>query len=78
MKNKTKVILIMMMSVVTLLCGISVAYYNTYSTLFEDEPVIVSIKDGEYSFLDFTVKAEDIKRVGKKLEKVFPKSSINM
>lgn len=73
-----KVLLIMMMSAVVLIAGISVAYYNTYSMIYEDEPVIVSVGDGEYSFLDFKIKDKDIKKIRKKIEKAFPNGSINM
>ena len=45
----------MMMSAVVLVAGISVAYYNTYSMIYEEEPVIVSVGGGEYSFLDFKI-----------------------
>ena len=68
----------MMMSAVVLIAGISVAYYNTYSMIYEEEPVIVSASDGEYSFLDFKIKDKDIKKIRKKIEKAFPNGSINM
>ena len=48
LKSKIKVLLIMMMSAVVLIAGISVAYYNTYSMIYEEEPVIVSAEGGEY------------------------------
>ena len=73
-----KVLLIMMMSAVVLIAGISVAYYNTYSMIYEEEPVIVSAEGGEYSFLDFKIKDKDIKKIRKKIEKAFPNGSINM
>ncbi len=73
-----KVLLIMMMSGVVLIAGISVAYYNTYSMIYEEEPVIVSAEGGEYSFLDFKIKDKDIKKIRKKIEKAFPNGSINM
>ncbi len=68
----------MMMSAVVLIAGISVAYYNTYSMIYEEEPVIVSAEGGEYSFLDFKIKDKDIKKIRKKIEKAFPNGSINM
>lgn len=73
-----KVLLIMMMSAVVLIAGISVAYYNTYSMIYEEEPVIVSAEGGEYSFLDFKIKDNDIEKIRKKIEKAFPNGSINM
>ena len=66
------------MSAVVLIAGISVAYYNTYSMIYEEEPVIVSAEGGEYSFLDFKIKDKDIKKIRKKIEKAFPNGSINM
>ena len=66
------------MSFIVLTSGISVAYYNTYSKIYEDEPIIVSISEGEYSFLDFKISDSDIKKMKKKKKKAFPKSSINM
>ena len=68
----------MLMSFIVLTSGISVAYYNTYSKIYEDEPIIVSISEGEYSFLDFKISDSDIKKMKNKIEKAFPKSSINM
>ncbi|MDD6658532.1 MAG: hypothetical protein PUE60_00470 [Eubacteriales bacterium] len=78
MKSKVKVLLIMMISAVVLIAGISVAYYNTYSMIYEEEPVIVSVGGGEYSFLDFKIKNKDIKLIKEKIEKAFPNGSINM
>ncbi len=68
----------MMVSAVMLTVGISVAYYNTYSMIYEDEPVIVSVSDSEYSFLDFKINDKDIKEMREKIENAFPYDSINM
>ena len=59
----------LLLSVVVLLVGISVAYYNTAS-LGYDNANLLTVTNESIRFFDITIKYEDIIMIFKKIEKV--------
>ena len=78
LKNKIKVVMIFVMSVVILTLGISVAYYNTCSLAFDGEPVIASVDNEKVTFLDFSISKKELKKVKSEIDKAIPDRAINM
>ena len=69
MKSRKYVIDMLLLSVVVLLVGIAVAYYNTAS-LGYDNANILTVTNESIRFFDITIKYEDIIMIFKKIEKV--------
>ena len=69
MKSRKYVINMLLFSVVVLLVGIAVAYYNTAS-LGYDNANILTVTNESIRFFDITIKYEDIIMIFKKIEKV--------
>ena len=69
MKSRKFVINMLLLSVVVLLVGISVAYYNTAS-LGYDNANLLTVTNESIRFFDITIKYEDIIMIFKKIEKV--------
>ena len=69
MKSRKYVINILLLSVVVLLVGIAVAYYNTAS-LGYDNANLLTVTNESIRFFDITIKYEDIIMIFKKIEKV--------
>lgn len=59
----------LLLSVVVLLVGIAVAYYNTAS-LGYDNANLLTVTNESIRFFDITIKYEDIIMIFKKIEKV--------
>lgn len=59
----------LLLSVVVLLVGIAVAYYNTAS-LGYDNANLFTVTNESIRFFDITIKYEDIIMIFKKIEKV--------
>lgn len=59
----------LLLSVVVLLVGISVAYYNTAS-LGYDNANLLTVTNESIRFFDITIKYEDVIMIFKKIEKV--------
>lgn len=58
-----------LLSVVVLLVGIAVAYYNTAS-LGYDNANLLTVTNESIRFFDITIKYEDVIMIFKKIEKV--------
>lgn len=69
MKSRKYVINMLLLSVVVLLVGIAVAYYNTAS-LGYDNANLLTVTNESIRFFDITIKYEDIIMIFKKIEKV--------
>ena len=69
MKTRKYVINMLLLSVVVLLVGIAVAYYNTAS-LGYDNANLLTVTNESIRFFDITIKYEDIIMIFKKIEKV--------
>lgn len=69
MKSRKYVINMLLLSVVVLLVGIAVAYYNTAS-LGYDNANLLTVSNESIRFFDITIKYEDIIMIFKKIEKV--------
>lgn len=69
MKSRKCVINMLLLSVVVLLVGIAVAYYNTAS-LGYDNANLLTVTNESIRFFDITIKYEDIIMIFKKIEKV--------
>lgn len=69
MKSRKYVINMLLFSVVVLLVGIAVAYYNTAS-LGYDNANLLTVTNESIRFFDITIKYEDIIMIFKKIEKV--------
>ena len=69
MKSSKYVINMLLLSVVVLLVGIAVAYYNTAS-LGYDNANLLTVTNESIRFFDITIKYEDIIMIFKKIEKV--------
>lgn len=69
MKSRKYVINMLLFSVVVLLVGIAVAYYNTAS-LGYDNANLLTVTNESIRFFDITIKYEDIIMIIKKIEKV--------
>ena len=69
MKSRKYVINMLLISVVVLLVGIAVAYYNTAS-LGYDNANLLTVTNESIRFFDITIKYEDIIMIFKKIEKV--------
>lgn len=69
MKLRKYVINMLLLSVVVLLVGIAVAYYNTAS-LGYDNANLLTVTNESIRFFDITIKYEDIIMIFKKIEKV--------
>lgn len=69
MKSRKYVINMLLLSVVVLLVGIAVAYYNTAS-LGYDNANLFTVTNESIRFFDITIKYEDIIMIFKKIEKV--------
>lgn len=69
MKSRKYVINMLLLSVVVLLVGIAVAYYNTAS-LGYDNANLLTVTNESIRFFDITIKYEDIIMIIKKIEKV--------
>ena len=59
----------LLLSVVVLLVGIAVAYYNTAS-LGYDNANLLTVTNESIRFFDITIKYEDVIMIFKKIEKV--------
>lgn len=59
----------LLLSVVVLLVGIAVAYYNTAS-LGYDNANLLKVTNESIRFFDITIKYEDVIMIFKKIEKV--------
>ena len=59
----------LLLSVVVLLVGIAVAYYNTASLGYDNENLL-TVTNESIRFFDITIKYEDIIMIFKKIEKV--------
>ena len=68
-KSRKYVINMLLLSVVVLLVGIAVAYYNTAS-LGYDNANLLTVTNESIRFFDITIKYEDIIMIFKKIEKV--------
>lgn len=69
MKSRKYVINMLLLSVVVLLVGIAVAYYNTAS-LGYDNANLLTVTNESIRIFDITIKYEDIIMIFKKIEKV--------
>lgn len=69
MKSRKYVINMLLLSVVVLLVGIAVAYYNTAS-LGYDNANLLTVSNESIRFFDITIKYEDVIMIFKKIEKV--------
>ncbi len=69
MKSRKYVINMLLLSVVVLLVGIAVAYYNTAS-LGYDNANLLTVTNESIRFFDITIKYEDVIMIFKKIEKV--------
>ena len=69
MKSRKYVINMLLFSVVVLLVGIAVAYYNTAS-LGYDNANLLTVTNESIRFFDITIKYEDVIIIFKKIEKV--------
>lgn len=69
MKSRKYVINMLLFSVVVLLVGIAVAYYNTAS-LGYDNANLLTVTNESIRFFDITIKYEDVIMIFKKIEKV--------
>ena len=69
MKSRKYVINMLLFSVVVLMVGIAVAYYNTAS-LGYDNANLLTVTNESIRFFDITIKYEDIIMIFKKIEKV--------
>lgn len=69
MKSRKYVINMLLFSVVVLLVGIAVAYYNTAS-LGYDNANLLTVTNESIRFFDITIKYENIIMIFKKIEKV--------
>lgn len=69
MKLRKYVINMLLFSVVVLLVGIAVAYYNTAS-LGYDNANLLTVTNESIRFFDITIKYEDVIMIFKKIEKV--------
>ena len=69
MKSRKYVINMLLLSVVVLLVGIAVAYYNTASLGYENANLL-TVTNESIRFFDITIKYEDIIMIFKKIEKV--------
>ena len=69
MKSRKYVIYMLLLSVVVLLVGIAVAYYNTAS-LGYDNANLLTVTNESIRIFDITIKYEDIIMIFKKIEKV--------
>ena len=69
MKSRKYVINMLLLSVVVLLVGIAVAYYNTAS-LGYDNANLLTVTNESIRFFYITIKYEDIIMIFKKIEKV--------
>lgn len=70
MKNKTKVVLILMLNFVVLTVGISTAYYNTKSFGFDENTRLITADDEKIVFMDFEIKYNSIKYLFDEMERV--------
>jgi hypothetical protein len=68
-KSRKYVINMLLLSVVVLLVGIAVAYYNTAS-LGYDNANLLTVSNESIRFFDITIKYEDVIMIFKKIEKV--------
>lgn len=69
MKSRKYVVNMLLLSVVVLLVGIAVAYYNTAS-LGYDNANLLTVTNESIRFFDITIKYEEIIMIFKKIEKV--------
>lgn len=69
MKSRKYVINMLLLSVVVLLVGIAVAYYNTAS-LGYDNANLLTVTNESIRVFDITIKYEDVIMIFKKIEKV--------
>ena len=69
MKSRKYVINMLLLSVVVLLVGIAVAYYNTAS-LGYDNANLLTVTNESIRFFDITIKYDDVIMIFKKIEKV--------
>ena len=69
MKSRKYVINMLLLSVVVLLVGIAVAYYNTAS-LGYDNANLLTVTNESIRLFDITIKYEDVIMIFKKIEKV--------
>lgn len=69
MKSRKYVVNMLLLSVVVLLVGIAVAYYNTAS-LGYDNANLLTVTNESIRFFDITIKYEDVIMIFKKIEKV--------
>lgn len=69
MKSRKYVVNMLLLSVVVLLVGIAVAYYNTAS-LGYDNANLLTVTNESIRLFDITIKYEDVIMIFKKIEKV--------
>lgn len=69
MKSRKYVVNMLLLSVVVLLVGIAVAYYNTAS-LGYDNANLLTVTNESIRFFDITIKYEDVIMIFKKIQKV--------
>lgn len=72
MKNKIKVVLIMLLASTVLLGGTSVAYYNTKKFGFDENAKVISRDNEKFSFMDFDFYYEDINQYVEKFNEFTP------
>lgn len=69
MKSRKYVVNMLLLSVVVLLVGIAVAYYNTAS-LGYDNANLLTVTNESIRFFDITIKYEDVIMIFKEIQKV--------
>ncbi|MBR2134489.1 MAG: hypothetical protein IJ851_07260 [Eubacterium sp.] len=77
MKNKTKVIIILMLNFAFLVAGTGVAYYNTKSFGFDESAKLVYADDEKFTYMDFSIYYKDIKPYYNKLRQYLPEKSLS-
>lgn len=69
MKSRKYIVNMLLLSVVVLLVGIAVAYYNTAS-LGYDNANLLTVTNESIRFFDITIKYEDVIMIFKEIQKV--------
>lgn len=70
-----KIFLIMTLTMIIVIGGSSVAYYNTRRFGFDEDTVLISVDDESVTYLDYTIYFEDVDNFFDKIKKYFPEKT---
>lgn len=70
--KKHPVFITMLIALLILGSGVSVAYYNTKSFGFDEDAVLVKVEKDSITFLDFQIYFSDVKEIYNETEKYIP------